>query len=394
MAPDQAAPVPPGWYPDPYAVSELRWWDGQNWTDSVHPPAAAPQPAGAPAASEPAASVTPEAAPVEVAPIVPAPVEAAPVEAAPVEAAPVEAAPVEPAPAAPVPTVSVPTPQIAGTEPATLVEPAHADGLPSRRELRARAGSAADSSEPARAPGVTATAPPAAPVPDSSEPSSFDWLPGGAALGTGVSVSAAAAQPAAEPTTPVAPPVSPTPSGLFATQAQPPTAAEPMPAANAWAQEPAAALPATDDLYTTAATRKATVSGWFIALMPLFAGILSIAAVKGAENYPRYIPATFEWWMLAGGVVVVLYLVTILLAVADRSKLDWAGYSRPAHWAWTLLTAPVYLLVRTIAVKRETGRNSALLWVWLLLAAALVGAWFAVNYFLPELLAPYTLPFL
>ena len=38
MAPDQTAPVPAGWYPDPYGTSELRWWDGQNWTDSVHPP--------------------------------------------------------------------------------------------------------------------------------------------------------------------------------------------------------------------------------------------------------------------------------------------------------------------------------------------------------------------
>src|SRR5690606_20928918 len=110
------------------------------------------------------------------------------------------------------------------------------------------------------------------------------------------------------------------------------------------------------------------------------------------ENYPRYLP--FEWWMLVAGVLVLLYLVTLLLAVADRSKLDWAGYNRPAHWAWALLTAPVYLLVRTIAVKRETGRTSALLWVWLVLAAALVGAWFAADSFMPELLEPYTLPVL
>lgn len=164
----------------------------------------------------------------------------------------------------------------------------------------------------------------------------------------------------------------------------------PVPATSAWGQEPAT-VAAVDDLYSTAATRKATTSGWFIAVMPLLAGILSVAAVKGAENYPRYLP--FEWWMLVAGVLVVLYLVTLLLAVADRSKLDWAGYNRPAHWAWALLTAPVYLLVRTIAAKRETGRNSALLWVWLILAAAIVGAWFAVNTFMPELLAPYTLPF-
>jgi membrane protease YdiL (CAAX protease family) len=27
----------PGWYPDPWAQSWYRWWDGQAWTPSVHP---------------------------------------------------------------------------------------------------------------------------------------------------------------------------------------------------------------------------------------------------------------------------------------------------------------------------------------------------------------------
>ncbi|GAA3746871.1 hypothetical protein GCM10022239_23000 [Leifsonia bigeumensis] len=397
MAPDQAAPVPAGWYPDPYSASELRWWDGQNWTDSVHPPVTPP--AATPAAApEPVVS-----APTSPEPATPEPVTSAPVTPEPVTSAPVTPEPVTPVPAAPVP---------AAAEPAPLIEPAPTEVLPSRRELRARTAATADAhSGPAAAPTadaadaaasqppatVPASAPAPSPAPDSAEPSSSNWLPGGAALGTGAAVSAAPTSGSAGQGLPA-----PASSSLLATPAASPVT-EPAasgsgetgtaPAPNAWAREPVNAAIATDDLYSNAATRKATISGWFIAFMPLFTGILSIAAVKGAENYPRYIPATFEWWMLAGGVVVVLYLVTILLAVADRSKLDWAGYTRPAHWAWAVLTAPVYLLVRTIAVKRETGRNSALLWVWLVLAAALVGAWFAANYFVPELLAPYTLPF-
>lgn len=128
--------------------------------------------------------------------------------------------------------------------------------------------------------------------------------------------------------------------------------------------------------------------------MPLLAGILSISVVKGQENYPRYVPAGIVWWMLVAAVIAVLYIVTVFLAIADRRKLDWAGYNQPAHWAWSLLTAPVYLLVRTISVKRETGRNSPLLWVWLVLTVALVGAWFAAGYFAPALIAGYVLPFL
>jgi hypothetical protein len=27
--------VPPGWYPDPVGDHELRWWDGEAWTETV-----------------------------------------------------------------------------------------------------------------------------------------------------------------------------------------------------------------------------------------------------------------------------------------------------------------------------------------------------------------------
>jgi hypothetical protein len=151
---------------------------------------------------------------------------------------------------------------------------------------------------------------------------------------------------------------------------------------------------AQEELYPATSSRKNTISGWLIAIMPLITAILVVAAVKGQENYPRYIPVEIDWWMLAGGVVAVFYIVTIILAITDRRKLDWAGYNRPAHWFWSILTAPVYLLVRTIAVKRETGGNSILLWVWILLAAVVVGSWFAADYFAPELIDGYTLPFL
>ncbi len=161
---------------------------------------------------------------------------------------------------------------------------------------------------------------------------------------------------------------------------------------DAWTRE-SSVVSAHDDAIRPTATRKTTVSGWFIAAMPLIAGVLSISAVKGQENYPRYVPAELQWWMLVLGVIAAVYLVTLLLAVADSHKLDWAGYNQPAHWAWALLTAPVYLLVRTLSVKRETGRTSVLLWVWLALTAAVVGAWFAVGFFAPELIAGYPLSF-
>lgn len=397
MAPDQTASVPAGWYPDPYGVSEMRWWDGQSWTDSIHPQVAQEEPSVQPVP----AHHTPE--PVSPEPVVPEPVSAQPLSPEPDpfqelgfteshqqdDSVPDLVEPAQPA--------EEPHHYVSGSAPSAALPNAP---LPSRRELRMRAEQASSTSDapassvpaepvraiPAAEAPVSAAALAAPPVPDSSTPSSFDWLAGAGAP----AASAAGASP---------PPAFPPPGvSTNAAPAELPFAADsdeapPVPVVNAWSRP--TTLTDDDEIPNRpTATRMATTSSWFIAVMPLIAGILSLSAVKGQENYPTYVPAGIEWWMLVAGVFAVLYVVTLMLAMADRRKLDWAGYHRPAHWAWALLTAPVYLLVRTISVKRETGRNSMLLWVWILLTALLVAAWFAAGYFAPELIEGYKLPFL
>lgn len=39
--------TPPGWYPDPYVPSSLRWWDGRRWGPTAPSPAPPSPPAGA-----------------------------------------------------------------------------------------------------------------------------------------------------------------------------------------------------------------------------------------------------------------------------------------------------------------------------------------------------------
>lgn len=44
---------PPGWHPDPGGTPQLRWWDGQRWTDHL-----ADQPSFPPTATRPSAAAT------------------------------------------------------------------------------------------------------------------------------------------------------------------------------------------------------------------------------------------------------------------------------------------------------------------------------------------------
>ncbi|MEU6711608.1 DUF2510 domain-containing protein [Nonomuraea sp. NPDC046802] len=50
--------TPAGWYPDPYGEPQLRWWDGDQWTDATH---AQEQPSGGP--RQPASGPQPQPQP-------------------------------------------------------------------------------------------------------------------------------------------------------------------------------------------------------------------------------------------------------------------------------------------------------------------------------------------
>lgn len=78
---------------------------------------------------------------------------------------------------------------------------------------------------------------------------------------------------------------------------------------------------------------------------------------------------------MSGAVVVdVVYLAIQLLgwllygaligcAVWDYRRLTRLGFVRPFHWAWAFLSIAVYVIGRSVVVRKQSGRGLAPIWV-------------------------------
>lgn len=83
---------------------------------------------------------------------------------------------------------------------------------------------------------------------------------------------------------------------------------------------------------------------------------------------PTYFLLIASGWIVAGLLVVVGWL--------DRRVLLAAGVPNPFHWAWSFLGSIVYVIGRSVVVKRRTGQGLAPLWVFV----ALEGATFVLGF--------------
>jgi cytochrome bd-type quinol oxidase subunit 2 len=63
------------------------------------------------------------------------------------------------------------------------------------------------------------------------------------------------------------------------------------------------------------------------------------------------------------GVGIVIYGLFVVAAALDYRALSARGVPRPFHWAWTFLSALVYIIGRTVVARRRTGTGLAPLWV-------------------------------
>lgn len=59
------------------------------------------------------------------------------------------------------------------------------------------------------------------------------------------------------------------------------------------------------------------------------------------------------------------YASSVVFAFRDYRAQLAAGIPRPFHWAWTFLNSLVYIIGRTVVVKRRTGGGLGPLWLYL-----------------------------
>lgn len=78
---------------------------------------------------------------------------------------------------------------------------------------------------------------------------------------------------------------------------------------------------------------------------------------------PMYLTSVVVGWLVYG--------VTVWLAYLDRVALERLGYARRFHWAWTFLSPLVYVIGRSVVVKRQAGRGTAPIWIAIALNVAM-----------------------
>lgn len=112
---------------------------------------------------------------------------------------------------------------------------------------------------------------------------------------------------------------------------------------------------------------------WIIALLPLLSAIalaaldMRVTMVQPSQFHsmvgspmlgsPTYVVVSLLGW--------VIYGVSVWMAYLDWRALGRIGIVNPFHWAWAFLTGIVYVIGRSIVVRRRIG-SGALVPIWVI----------------------------
>jgi hypothetical protein len=132
-------------------------------------------------------------------------------------------------------------------------------------------------------------------------------------------------------------------------------------------------------LKAPAGTKTGTVWVWLIVLLPIL-GFIPMLTVDWADYIDTMIQqssgsigyGTSGMYgtpvdLLSNVIAFVSYGITVGLAALDARALKQRGVQQPFHWAFAFLTNIVYVIGRSVVVKRRTGGGLAPLWVFIAL---------------------------
>ncbi len=118
---------------------------------------------------------------------------------------------------------------------------------------------------------------------------------------------------------------------------------------------------AEDDIATN------TGQAWIMTLIPVYTLMVGLLMLLSGSAIK---PTMLAIALLYG----IPHLAGIVLAILDYRVLRDRGMDRPAHWLWSVLGAPVYLIARLTKTVRVSGQGFAPLITLLVLGAVSIGA--------------------
>jgi len=117
-----------------------------------------------------------------------------------------------------------------------------------------------------------------------------------------------------------------------------------------------------------------TIFFWILAALPVLSliGLLvwDMRAYIDASLYPdpsNPFAAFDGGYLLYSGIGWLVYAGTVVLAFFDNRQLKRIGIDRPFHWAWSFLSSIVYVIGRSVVLKRR-GAKGFMLPVWVYIA--------------------------
>ena len=104
-----------------------------------------------------------------------------------------------------------------------------------------------------------------------------------------------------------------------------------------------------------------------VALSPIVTAVFSAIEIRRSVELvaPGSTGVTGGDFTLSLVVSVVVGVGLVVLSWLDRRTLRQRGVERPFHWAWSILSVLIYLIGRSVVVRRRVGGSAAPLWLFL-----------------------------